>query len=105
MGHEASRIIILAEVPGSDYVSSQPSTKSAPGLAYHDRQYLAKVSSSLGATPNGVVDRLRPLGGGVGLAFLGVLERPGKEGEVGEINRPLGLGLVGGDMEGVEGRS
>jgi hypothetical protein len=45
------------------------------------------------------------LGGGVGLPLLGPLERPGNEGEDGEIIRPTDLGLVGGDIETVEGRS
>lgn len=41
----------------------------------------------------------------MGLPLLGVLERPGNEGEVGEMRRPLDLGLVGGDMEVGEGNS
>lgn len=58
---------------------------------YHERQCFAKASSSLGATPNGVVERLRGLVG-----ELGVLdkERLGKEGEVGDTRRRL-KGLVG----------
>lgn len=74
---------------------------------HHARQYSANISSSLGATPNGVIDRFRPLSGVLGLvAVRGVLEleRPGKEGEVGDISR-VDLGLVGGDMDGAEGRS
>lgn len=73
---------------------------------YHCRQYSANFSSSLGATPEGVWDLFRVLGGGVGLpAFRAGLERPGKEGEVGETRRVLDFGLVGGEMELVEGKS
>lgn len=59
----------------------------------------------MGATPDGVVDRFRALGGGVGLPFRPGLERPGNEGEVGETSRPFDFGLVGGVIELVEGRS
>lgn len=53
-----------------------------------------------------MVERFRELGGGVGLVFLGVRERPLNDGEVGETNWPgLVRGLVGGDIDAVEGRS
>jgi len=52
------------------------------------------------------MERFRPVGGDVGRTLLGPLDRPGKEGEVGETSRPFDFGLVGGgDMETVEGRS
>ena len=75
------------------------------GGAHHARQCSAKLSRSLAAAPEGVADLFRPLGGGVGRPFLVPRERLGKEGEVGERMRPADRGLVGGDMEVVEGRS
>lgn len=72
-----------------------------PLQTHHDRQLSAKCSSSLGATPEGVADRFRALGGGVGLPFRPGLERPENEGELGDTSP----GLVGGVIELVEGRS
>lgn len=75
-------------------------------VLYQARQCSAKISRSLEATPlDGVADLFRWLGGGVGLPFLVPLERPEKEGEVGESTRAPDLGLVGGDIDVVEGRS
>lgn len=49
---------------------------------------------------------MRALGGGVGRPLKGVLERPENEGDVGDIKRlALDLGVIGGDIEVVEGRS
>lgn len=50
------------------------------------------------------MDRLRPLGGGVGLPLRRPVGRPAKEGEDGDLTR-LFRGLVGGDMLVEEGRS
>jgi hypothetical protein len=68
--------------------------------AYHARQCAANCSSSLGATPTGVAERFRADGGGVVLAFLAALERPAKDGEVGDVPK-VGFELPGGG----EGRS
>ena len=51
------------------------------------------------------MDLFRALGGGVGLPLRPALERVEKAGEVGEMTRPSGLGLVGGDIELVDGKS
>lgn len=51
------------------------------------------------------MDRFRALGGGVNLPLRPALERPEKVGEDGEVTRPFDLGLVGGDIELVEGKS
>jgi hypothetical protein len=69
-------------------------------FSHHERQFSANRCRSLREKSKGVDDRFLPPGGGVGLP-----ERPGKEGEVGDIIRPLALGLVGGDIVGEEGRS
>jgi hypothetical protein len=71
----------------------------------HDRQLSANFSSSLGPTPIGVSDRLRVEGDGIGLPFLAILDLPVNEGVVGESRSNFDLGLVGGVIEAVEGRS
>jgi hypothetical protein len=69
------------------------------------RQYSANFSSSLEATPDGVEDLFRALGGGVGLPLRPGLERPEKVEEVGETTPTFDPGLVGGVMELVDGKS
>lgn len=58
-------------------------------------------------TPKGVMERFRADGGGVGRAFLGVLDLPGNDAEVGDTNPDLvfGLPVAGGDIDVAEGRS
>lgn len=41
----------------------------------------------------------------MGLPFLVARERPGNEGDVGEMMRLFNFGLVGGDIDAAEGRS
>lgn len=71
----------------------------------HDRQFSANFSSSLGPTPIGVSDRFRAEGDGIAPPFLAVLDLPVNEGVVGESHSNFDLGLVGGVIEAVEGRS
>lgn len=52
-----------------------------------------------------MVDRLRADGGGVGRTFLGVLDRPAYDAEVGDANPEFAIGLVGEGIDVVEGRS
>lgn len=51
------------------------------------------------------MDLFLALGGGVGLPLRPALERVEKVGEVGEMTRPFDLGLVGEDIELVDGKS
>jgi hypothetical protein len=52
------------------------------------------------------VERFRADDGGVRRAFLGVLDLPGYDGEVGDTSPDLGFGLAGGDaMDVAEGKS
>ena len=52
------------------------------------------------------MERFRAEGGGVGRAFLGVLDLPGNDAEVGVTRPDLAFGLVAGeDIEVVGGKS
>jgi len=52
------------------------------------------------------VERFRADGGGVGRAFLGVLDLPEYDAEVGDISPDVAFGLIaGGDIDVAEGRS
>jgi hypothetical protein len=53
-----------------------------------------------------VVERFRADGGGVGRAFLGVLDLPEYDAEVGDTSPDFAFGLMmGGDNDLAEGRS
>jgi hypothetical protein len=52
------------------------------------------------------MERLLADGGGVGRAFLGVLDLPGYDAEIGDTSPDLPLGLAAGDdIDVVEGKS